>query len=73
MYKDNFLILNENLTLYRQVNNGIMSEYKKFQKKWWIKRGQAFEFFKTLKKDFNQNFSYSLDFFTTKIIIFFIK
>ena len=73
IYKDNFLILNENLTLYRQVNNGIMSEYKKFQKKWWIKRGQAFEFFKTLKKNFNQNFSYSLDFFTTKIILFFIK
>ena len=73
VYKDSFLILNENLTLYRQVNNGIMSEYKKFQKKWWIKRDQAFEFFKNLKKNSGQNFNYSLNFFITKIIIFFIK
>jgi glycosyltransferase involved in cell wall biosynthesis len=73
VYKDSFLILNENLTLYRQVNNGIMSEYKKFQKKWWIKRGQAFEFFKNLKKNSGQNFNYSLDFFITKIIIFLLS
>ena len=73
IYRNNFLILNKNLTLYRQVNNGIMSGYKKFQKKWWIKRGQAFEFFKILKKDFSQDFNYSLDFFITKIAIFFIK
>ncbi len=68
LYKKNYNVLNKNLTYYRQVNDGIMSSYKKFEKKWWIKRSQAFDFFFFIKKRFKKKYSYSFDYFLTKTI-----
>lgn len=68
LHKKNYNVLNKNLTYYRQVNDGIMSRYKKFEKKWWIKRSQAFDFFFFIKKKFKKKYTYSLDYFLTKTI-----
>ena len=68
IYKDNYNILNKNLTFYRQVDDGIMSNYKKYSKKWWLKRSQAFDFFVYLKKKFKKKYSFSFDFYLTKFI-----
>ena len=43
-----FLFVTNDLTIYRQVNNGIMSNIKKFSKKWWIKRFEAHNFMEKL-------------------------
>ena len=68
MYKNNYNVINEKLTLYRQVDDGIMSRYQKFGKHWWIKRSQAFDFFIFIKKKFKKKFYFSIDYFITKII-----
>lgn len=68
IYKDNYNILKKNLTFYRQVDDGIMSNYKKFSKRWWLKRSQAFDFFVFLKKKFKKKYSFSFDFYLTKFI-----
>ena len=73
IHKENYNVISEKLTLYRQVNNGIMSSYQKFGKYWWIKRSQAFDFFIFIKKKFNQKFIFSIDYFITKIISNFFK
>ncbi len=68
IFENNYNILNKKLTYYRQVEDGIMSNYKKFGKRWWIKRSEAFNFFFYLKKKYKRKYSLSLDFFVTKII-----
>ena len=39
-------IINSEITIYRQVDDSIMSNIKKYSKKWWIKRKEAHEFMK---------------------------
>ena len=65
---NNYNILRKKLTYYRQVEDGIMSNYKKFGKNWWIKRSEAFNFFFYSKKKYKRQYSFSLDFFVTKLI-----
>ena len=65
---NNYNILRKKLTYYRQVEDGIMSNYEKFGKNWWIKRSEAFNFFFYSKKKYKRQYSFSLDFFVTKII-----
>ena len=64
----NFIINNENLTNYRQVNDGIMSNIKKFSKKWWIKRLEAHHFMEKLFSKHNKKYNNSFDFLLTKIL-----
>ena len=68
IHKYSYNILNKKLTFYRQVDDGIMSNYTKFSKKWWLKRSQAFDFFFYLKKKFKKKYSLSFDFYLTKFI-----
>jgi glycosyltransferase involved in cell wall biosynthesis len=70
---NNFYIHNSHLTYYRQVNDGTESNYVKFKnKKWWIRRNEAFNFLNTLlikcKMPPNKGFDYTL----TKIINLFL-
>ena len=44
--RKNFKIINSEITIYRQVDDSIMSNIKKYSKKWWIKRKEAHEFMK---------------------------
>ena len=69
----NFYIHKSHLTYYRQVIDGTDSNYVKFRnKKWWIRRNEAFNFLNTLltknKMPLNKGFDYTL----TKIINLFL-
>ena len=63
----NFFICHNNLTTYRQVDNGIMSNIKKFSKKWWIKRLEAHNFMEKLFHNHNIKYKNKLDFLLSKI------
>jgi len=63
----NFFICNDNLTIYRQVDDGIMSNIKKFSKKWWIKRLEAHNFMEKLFHNHNIQYKNKLDFLLSKI------
>ena len=64
----NFFICNDNLTIYRQVDDGIMSNIKKFSKKWWIKRLEAHNFMEKLFYNHNIQYKNKLDFLLSKNI-----
>ena len=64
----NYFICKEDLTYYRQVNDGIMSNIKKFSKKWWIKRLEAHHFMEKLFSKHNKKYNNSFDFLLTKIL-----
>ena len=72
IYND-YIDLNEYLTFYRKVDDGIMSNIKKFRRMWWIKRLEAHHFIKQVYtinciKHYN-----NFDFYLTKAIVFFLK
>ena len=64
----NYEIINDYLTFYRYVNDGIMASSKKFSNKWWLRRMEAHYFIQDiyLKKDIIYNKNY--DFFITRLI-----
>jgi len=64
----NYFICNEDLTYYRQVNDGIMSNIKKFSKKWWIKRLEAHNFMQKLFSNHNIKYNNKIDFLLSKIL-----
>jgi len=68
VFDNNYNILSKKLTYYRLVEDGIMSNYQKFRKSWWIKRSEAFNFFFYFRKKYKRRYSLSLDFFVTKMI-----
>ena len=66
--KKNFSIVKNNFTYYRQVSNGIMSDKKKFSKKWWIKRLEAHNYMKKIFKKNKLEYKNKFDFIFTKIL-----
>ena len=66
--KKNFFICKEDITFYRQVDDGIMSSLKKFSKKWWIKRLEAHNFMEKLFSNHNIKYSNKIDFLLSKIL-----
>jgi glycosyltransferase involved in cell wall biosynthesis len=68
----NLFFIKNSLTIYHHDDLGIMSKYKKFGINWWKKRNDAFDYFFLLKKKFNQKTKYSIDYYLTKTINFFI-
>ncbi len=66
-----YYILKENVTFYRETDGGIMSNTKKYSKKWWIKRNQAHEYMINLLKKNNLKYK-NLDYSLTKMVNFFI-
>lgn len=73
--KKNYKIINENLTVYRNVDGSITSNIKKFSKKWWLKRLQAHQFMDYIFKKFNLRYNNFFDYIFTKFlsIIFNLK
>lgn len=61
-----FLIINNDLTTYRKVNNGIMSNIKKYSKKWWKKRYEAHNFMNDLFLKNNMRYNNNIDFLLSK-------
>ena len=67
----NYYILKENVTFYRETEGGIMSNLKKYSKKWWIKRNQAHEYMINLLKKNKIKYK-NLDYYVTKMINLFL-
>jgi glycosyltransferase involved in cell wall biosynthesis len=64
----NYFICKDDLTFYRQVNNGIMSEIKKFSKKWWKKRLEAHRFMQKIFSNNNIKYDNKFDFLLSKAL-----
>ena len=69
----NYQIIDKRLTFYRKVENGIMSNIKKFSFKWWFKRLNAHYFVEDLYKKQKIYFKKNYDYYLTKIIVFLLK
>ena len=68
-----FRIIDKSYTIYNFDHLGITSKYKKYQKKWWIKRMEAFDYMQHLTKKLKVEFKKGLDFYFTKFINFFLE
>lgn len=66
-------IINKNLTYYFKNSEGIMSNYKKFSRNWWVKRFHAHLFVKLFNKKNNINYEITCDYVITLFIYFLIK
>ena len=66
--KKDLKIINKSFTIYNFDQNGITSNYKKFSKKWWIKRKEAFDYMEFLMKKLKIKINRGPDFYFTKLI-----
>ena len=66
----NYKIIPDKLTVYRRIENSIISNIKKFSKIWWIKRLQAHEFMNQqyLKKNLKYKKN-NMDYILTKFVL----
>jgi glycosyltransferase involved in cell wall biosynthesis len=64
----NFLIINDDITVYRILQNSAMSSLKKFSARWWRKRYEAHMFMKELYKNNNLVYLNKVDFFMSKTL-----
>ena len=71
--KKNFAIIQEPCTVYRQVDNSIMGNMKKYSTGWWKKRKQAHEFMKIMYLNNGLKYHNKFDFILTNFINKFIK
>ena len=67
-YLDNYNIINENLTYYRQSDGNVSSKFKKFSKMWWKRRQEAHNYFFDFMGKNNLPVKKNLDFYITKTI-----
>ena len=70
---NNYIILNKNLTYYRQSEVNISSKFKKYSKNWWVRRNAALNFLFDVAKKENIKIKKNLDYFLTKFFIMFFK
>ena len=70
--KKNFVVIDQDIAIYRQVKDSIMSNIKKFSPKWWHKRLEAHKF---MEEHYNKNdllylnkFDYGVSKLLSKII-----
>ena len=68
----NFIILEENLTYYRQSNFNVSSKFKFLGKSWWKRRLEAHQYTVTFFKKNNIHHSKNFDYIITKLINKFI-
>ena len=71
--KKEFSSVKQSYTIYNTNSNGITSNYKKYRKKWWIKRMEAFNYMQHLLKIFKIEFKKGPDFYLTRFINFFLE
>jgi glycosyltransferase involved in cell wall biosynthesis len=65
--------INKFLTYYQQSKNSVTNNYKLFSKNWWIRRKECYDYFDYVSGKINKKKWFSLDFFVTKFINFFLK
>jgi glycosyltransferase involved in cell wall biosynthesis len=64
----NFIVINEDVTVYRQVQDSIMFNIKKYSPLWWQKRLQAHKFMKEHYNKNNLQYSNKVDYGVSKLI-----
>ena len=69
----NYIILDDYLTFYRQVSDGVMSELRKYSFKWWIKRHEAHNYITNVYLTNNIKYKKGLDYYLTNLIIYFLR
>ncbi len=69
----NSIIINENLTFYRQTPQMVSSKFKFLSLPWWKRRSQAHEYVKYFFNKNNIPYKKNFDFFLTFIVNLFIK
>jgi len=67
-YYNEYNVIKKKLTNYCLDPKGITSEKKKFSKKWWIRRSQAFEYMKIILRKKNRENSLGFDYTLTKLV-----
>jgi glycosyltransferase involved in cell wall biosynthesis len=68
-----FEVVDNYLTNYRILNDGIMSKQKKFNKLWWKKRMQAHKFIKIIHEHHSLFYRRNLDNYVTSFINFWLR
>ncbi len=71
--KSEFSFIKQSYTIYNTQTDGITSSYKKYRKKWWIKRMEAFIYMQYLSKILKIKFKKGIDFYFTRFINFFLE
>ena len=69
----NYQIIDKRLTFYRSVEDGIMSNIKKFSYNWWSKRLVAHYFVESIYKKQKISFKKNYDYYLTRMIVFLLK
>ena len=69
----NFIILDDYLTFYRKVSDGVMSGLSKYSFKWWIKRNEAHNYITSVYSTHNIKYKKGLDYYLTNLIIYFFR
>ena len=69
---DNYNVINENLTYYRQTEDNVSSKFKKYTKSWWNRRNEAHDYYLDFMNKNNLKFKKNLDYYFTKLINKFI-
>ena len=72
-YLGQYNILQKKLSYYNHDKDGITSNIKKFSKKWWFRRSEAFAYLRFVLNKKKKKFNYSIDFFLTCIIAQILK
>lgn len=67
------VVFDEILTNYNQNTEGIMSNYKRFNKNWWVRRQQAYNYLSKICVMKNHKFKKNLDYYFTNLINKLIK
>ena len=71
-YLDEYNVINENLTYYRQFEGNVSSKFKKYEKMWWKRRNEAHNYFFSFVKINDLKVKKNLDFYITRFINKFI-
>jgi len=72
-YLHKYNVVNEYLTCYRQTDDNVSSQFKKFSKSWWNRRNEAHDYFFYFTNKNNLKIKKNLDFFVTKLMNKLIK
>lgn len=72
-YKNEYNVLRKKLTRYNYDKDGITANIKKYSKKWWIRRSEAFSYLKIIINKKKATFVYSFDYYLTNFLTFLLR
>ncbi len=72
-FYNQYQVIDRKFTFYGLDPNSITAKIKKFSKKWWIRRFQAFQYLKFILKKSKKKFIPSFDYYFTNIVVIFFK